>query len=248
MNQTVFTLTQKKEIAKNVFELNFSGDNSAINAPGQFVNIQIEGQYLRRPISVCDRTSDGILLICRAGGAGTQKLCAAAPGAQFDMLCGLGNGFDPDAWRESGTRPVLVGGGVGVPPLYWLAKALVARDAKPVAVLGFATQADVFYTNEFQALGCEVAVTTVDGSYGQQGLVTALVQSRPACGYAYCCGPEPMLRAVYDLPQIVDGQFSFEERMGCGFGACMGCTCKTKYGYKRICKDGPVLRKEEIVW
>ncbi len=249
MNQTVFTLTGKRALAANVYELRFAGDNSAITAPGQFVNIRIDGLYLRRPLSVCDKTADGILLICRASGAGTRMLCDAPVGMEFDMLCGLGNGFDPDAWRAAGTRPVLVGGGVGVPPLYWLAKALIAQGAKPVAAFGFGGAADVFYAQEFEELGCAVIVSTVDGSYGAQGLVTDVIgTSAQDCDYAYCCGPVPMLRAVCALPQIVDGQFSFEERMGCGFGACMGCTCKTKYGYKRICKDGPVLRKEEIVW
>ncbi len=247
MQQQIFTLVGKREIARSVFELHLAGDAGAIDRPGQFVNIKVEGQFLRRPISVCDRTPDGIVLICRAQGEGTRRLCAAAPGTPFDLLVGLGNGYDLDAC--AGHNPVLVGGGVGVPPLYWLAKELVKRGARPVAALGFNTAADVFYAREFAALGCDLLLSTMDGSQGDKGVVTETIAARaPQCDYAYCCGPEPMLKAVWSMPQTLDGQFSFEERMGCGFGACMGCTCKTKYGDKRICKDGPVLRKEEIIW
>ena len=246
MLKTTFMLEASRPLARDVFELKLAGDTSGIARPGQFVNIEIEGCDLRRPISVCDCAGGLLTLIVRAGGAGTQKLCGARPGATFDLLTGLGNGYDVAACGE---RPVLAGGGVGTPPLFWLAKQLIESGETPAVALGFGSDADVFYEAEFHALGCETFVSTVDGSRGDRGFVTDLIRVRfPHSGYAYCCGPEPMLRAVYDLPQITGGQFSFEERMGCGFGACMGCTCRTKYGAKRICKDGPVLRKEEIVW
>ncbi len=238
------TLLAKRPLTADVWELTFAGDTSAIARPGQFVNIAVEGCFLRRPISVCAWCDGQLTLICRAQGAGTRALCDAAPGTAFDMLVGLGNGYDVAKATE---KTVLVGGGVGVPPLYALAEALCRRGAPPTVALGFNTAADCFYEEEFQALGCRVLVSTVDGSRGEKGFVTALVE-KTDCDYAFCCGPEPMLQAVYNLPQLQGGQFSFEERMGCGFGACMGCTCRTKYGSKRICKDGPVLEKEEIVW
>ena len=246
MLKTIFTLEAARPVARDVYELKLVGDTSGISRPGQFVNIELEGCYLRRPISVCDSAEGRLTLIVRANGAGTRKLCAAQPGSKFDLLTGLGNGYDTEA---CGARTVLVGGGVGVPPLYWLAKQLIAAGNTPAVALGFGSAADVFYEEAFRALGCETFVSTVDGSRGDRGFVTDLIRARfPQSDYACCCGPEAMLRAVYGLPQIADGQFSFEERMGCGFGACMGCTCKTKYGAKRICKDGPVLRKGEIVW
>lgn len=244
MNQTQMTLAAVRPLTRDVYELAFEGDASAITRPGQFVNIAVETQFLRRPISVCDWSEGRLLLICRAQGPGTRAICGAAPGAKFDMLMGLGNGYDIE---KSTRHPILLGGGVGVPPLYGLAKALIAAGIRPVVAMGFGTRAEVFYEEEFRALGCEVRISTVDGSYGARGFVTGLVPGT-GCDYGFCCGPEPMLKAVYGLPQLAGGQFSFEERMGCGFGACMGCSCATKYGQKRICKDGPVLLKEEIVW
>lgn len=243
MIQTQWTLQEKRQLTHDVWQLDFSGDTSALTNPGQFVNLSVTGQYLRRPISVCDWDAGSARLICRAMGAGTRTICDAAPGTSFDVLTGLGNGFDVG---KSTLHPVLIGGGVGVPPLYGLARRLVAAGLRPVVALGFASQADCFYQTKFKSLGCDVRIATVDGSLGHKGFVTELVP--PECDYVYCCGPEPMLKAVYNLPQLTDGQFSFEERMGCGFGACVGCTCKTKYGHKRICKDGPILEKEEIVW
>ncbi len=236
------TLTTKRQLTKDVWELTFSGDTAAIARPGQFVNVLVDGCFLRRPISVCDWAEGRLTLICRAQGAGTRRLCAAEPGTAFDVLTGLGNGYDVSRVTE---KTVLIGGGVGVPPLYALARALLARGITPTVALGFNTADDVFYADEFAALGCPVRLATVDGSRGTKGFVTDLIGDED---YAFCCGPEPMLRAVWKLPQLRGGQFSFEERMGCGFGACMGCTCETKYGHKRICKDGPVLEKEEIVW
>lgn len=243
MPQALMTLTAKKQLTSDVFELTFSGDTSGISAPGQFVNIEISEHFLRRPISVCDYAENSLTLICRAGGSGTRTLCAAAIGTEFDMLTGLGNGYSIE---KSTDKPVLIGGGVGVPPLYALAKALLARGITPTVALGFGSKSEVFYEDAFKKLGCEVLVSTVDGSYGSRGFVTDLVRNTN-CDYCFCCGPEPMLKAVYAL-SLSGGQYSFEERMGCGFGACVGCTCKTKYGSKRICKDGPVLEQEEIIW
>ena len=244
MKRTTMTLTGRRQLTRDVFQLSFAGNTSAITRPGQFVNIEIAEHFLRRPISVCDWSDGSLTLICRAVGAGTQALCSAPEGTDFDMLTGLGNGYDI---TRTTPKPVLIGGGVGVPPLYALAKALLAAGIRPTVALGFGSRQELFYEEEFKVLGCPVLISTVDGSCGKQGFVTALVEETD-CDYCFCCGPEPMLQAVYRLPQLTGGQYSFEERMGCGFGACVGCTCKTKYGNKRICKDGPVLFKEEIVW
>lgn len=244
MKQTVMTLTSRRRLTADVFELRFAGDASAVSRPGQFVNIRLPERFLRRPISVCDWEAGSLTLICRVLGAGTRELCGYEPGTEFDMLTGLGNGYDVDA---SPQRPVLIGGGVGVPPLYGLAKALLAKGITPVSALGFNTAAEQFYVEEFRALGCEVLLATADGSAGEKGLVTALVE-KTDCDYCFCCGPTPMLKGVYGLPQLTGGQYSFEERMGCGFGACVGCTVRTTGGPRRVCADGPVFRKEEIVW
>lgn len=246
MKKGLFKLTEIRPLNESIFELKLQGDVTGITAAGQFVNIELEGLFLRRPISVCDISGDTLTLIIRAVGAGTEMLRAARTGDTLDLLTGLGNGFDIG---EHGESPVLVGGGVGVPPLYLLAKKLIEKGIKPTVALGFANKADAFYIDEFRALGLNVFVSTLDGSFGTRGFVTdAIKEHLPNADYAFCCGPAPMLKAVYDLAQIAGGQFSFEERMGCGFGACMGCSCKTKYGNKRICKDGPVLKREEIVW
>lgn len=221
------------------------GDTQWIQAAGQFVNIQIEGLYLRRPISVCDYDDNRLTLIYKVVGEGTERMSTMVKGQQLDLLTGLGNGFHIEKGMKN---MLLVGGGVGVPPLYNLARKLLAEGMKVQVVLGFNTQEEVFYEEEFQKLGCEVFVTTVDGSKGIRGFVTTAIQQYCApFDYFYSCGPLPMLKALCDTLSK-DGQLSFEERMGCGFGACMGCSCKTKYGSKRICKDGPVLRKEEIIW
>lgn len=244
MKQEIFTVLSNDRIADQVYRMTLSGDVSAITKPGQFVNIKLDGYYLRRPISVCD-VQDGLLtIIYKVVGKGTEALSTLAAGAKLDLLVGLGNGYDTET---SGDRPLLVGGGVGVPPLYGLAKKLIAEGKKVTVILGFNSSTDAFYAQEFEALGATVFVTTVDGSLGIKGFVTdAFDQIGEYTGF-YTCGPEPMLKAVYNAT-VTDGQFSFEERMGCGFGACMGCSCKTKYGNKRICKDGPVLCKEEIIW
>ncbi|MBQ2323344.1 MAG: dihydroorotate dehydrogenase electron transfer subunit [Oscillospiraceae bacterium] len=242
MKQSIFTIERSRPLARDVVELRLRGDTSAITAPGQFVNIRLTGKFLRRPISVCNVAGDELTLIYKIVGGGTRQLAAMQPGQTLDLLTGLGNGYD---LSPAGDCPVLLGGGVGTPPMYWLARELIAQGKHVRAVLGFNSAEDVFYEEELRSLGADVTVTTVDGSYGKKGFVTDGLPEDYS--YFYACGPEPMLRAVYRATKT-SGQLSFEERMGCGFGACMGCSCKTLTGYKRICKDGPVLRKEEIAW
>ena len=242
MKDVIFKIIDNKEIAKNTYEMRLSGDVSEMRAGG-FVNIRIEGYYLRRPISVCDAEGDTLTLIYKVVGAGTAEMSKMGKGYELAILTGLGNGY---RLEDAGETPLLIGGGAGVPPMYLLCKKLIAAGKKPTVILGFGKADEVFFKNEFEALGLDVLVTTVDGSFGIKGFVTDAMADL-SYTYFYTCGPEPMLKAVYDKTNT-SGQFSFEERMGCGFGACMGCTCKTKYGNKRICKDGPVLVKEEIVW
>ena len=242
MKQSIFTITENVPLTATVYRMVLAGDTAGI-ATGQFVNILLDGLYLRRPISVCDCTEGELTLVYKVVGKGTRQMAEMAPGQTLDVLTGLGNGYD---LQKAGDHPLLVGGGVGVPPLYMLAR-LLREQGKPVSViLGFNTKDEVFYEQEFAALGCDVTVTTVDGSYGVKGFVTNALPD--TYSYFYTCGPEPMLRALYGAT-ATSGQFSFEERMGCGFGACMGCSCHViTGGYKRICKDGPVLEKEEIAW
>ena len=242
MKDVFLSITENENIAKGVYRMTLAGDVSAIRNAGAFINIRLDGFYLRRPISVHDLGDGCVTIIYKVVGRGTEAMSRMAPGERLQTLTGLGNGYDLSL---SGERPLLIGGGVGVPPLYLLAKRLIAQGKDVSVVLGFNTAGEVFCEEEFRALGCRVTVTTADGSYGVKGFVTdALPTDRT---YFYTCGPEPMLRAVYRATDI-SGQFSFEERMGCGFGACMGCSCRTVTGYKRICKDGPVLQKEEILW
>ncbi|MBQ1272928.1 MAG: dihydroorotate dehydrogenase electron transfer subunit [Clostridia bacterium] len=243
MIQSIFTVTENIPLTKDVMKMTLTGDCSDITVPGQFVNLKIEGRYLRRPISVCDRQGDTLTLIYKIVGGGTKDMSEMPVGTKIDILTGLGNGYD---LSKAGDRPLLVGGGVGVPPMYLSAKDLIAQGKDVTVILGFNTASEVFYEEEFKAIGCTVRVTTVDGSKGVKGFVTDALDGIDAT-YFFTCGPEPMLKALYNATEI-SGQFSFEERMGCGFGACMGCSCKTKYGNKRICKDGPVLEKEEIIW
>ncbi len=242
MKDIKFQIISNKEIAKNTYEMRLAGDVSETRCGG-FVNIRLDGFYLRRPISVCD-AEDGVLtLIYKVVGAGTEVMAKLGEGTSLDVLVGLGNGYD---LAPAGDAPLLIGGGAGVPPMYLLCKKLIAEGKHPTVILGFGKKDEVFYEDKFTALGAEVYVTTVDASYGKGGFVTDAMAGL-SYTYFYTCGPEPMLKAVYDK-SATSGQFSFEERMGCGFGACMGCSCKTKYGNKRICKDGPVLVKEEIIW
>ena len=245
MKKSIFKLKAIKKIALDVYEIVLEGDCSDIKAPGQFVNIELKGRYLRRPISVCDVNDNLLTLIYKVVGKGTADLKDAKIGDEFDILTGLGNGYSLDVDVKN---PVLAGGGVGTPPLYMLAKKLIAKGIAPNVALGFADKENSFYLEEFKKLGCKVSVATVDGSLGIKGFVTDCIKNDfPDTDYVFTCGPELMLKAIYNL-DIKGGQYSFEERMGCGFGACMGCSCKTKYGNKRICKDGPVLFKEEIIW
>ena len=245
MKQSIFTILSNTKLTDSVYKMVLSGDTSAITAPGQFVNIQLDRLFLRRPISVCDYDGATLTIIYKVVGKGTEAMSAMIPGESLDILTGLGNGYDLSI---TGQHPVLLGGGVGVPPMYNLAKKLLEQGKKVSVILGFNTKSEIFYENEFRALGCDVTVTTVDGSYGVKGFVTDSIRAVPECDYVLSCGPLPMLKAVHSLPQFKDGQFSFEARMGCGFGACMGCTVPTRDGYKRVCKDGPILYKEEIVW
>ena len=242
MKQGIFTITDNVPLTAAVYKMRLNGDTSSITAPGQFVNIRLDGFYLRRPLSVCDWEKDSLTLIYKVVGGGTERMSRMTAGEKLDVLTGLGNGYDLSL---SGNRPLLLGGGVGVPPLYALAKALIKQGKQVHAVLGFNTAQEVFGAGEFRALGAQVTVTTADGSSGVKGFVTDALPADYT--YVYTCGPEPMLKAVYKRT-VTGGQYSFEERMGCGFGACMGCSCKTVTGFKRICKDGPVLQKEEILW
>ena len=242
MKQSFFEIIQNTPLTESVYKMVLAGDTSAITAPGQFVNIKLDGLFLRRPISVCDYDESTLTIIYKVVGKGTQAMSAMAAGQKLDILTGLGNGYDLSL---SGQKPVLLGGGVGVPPMYNLAKKLVAQGKSVCVILGFNTKDEIFYEEAFRQLGCDVTVTTVDGSYGTKGFVTDALPD--GYTYFYTCGPEPMLKAVYRAT-TTSGQMSFEERMGCGFGACMGCSCKTLTGYKRICKEGPVMKKEEILW
>ena len=242
MKQSIFTILSNEPLTDSVYKMILAGDTGHITAAGQFVNLQLEGHFLRRPISVCDYDENTLTIIYKVVGKGTAAMSAMIPGQALDILTGLGNGYD---LTLSGDHPVLLGGGVGVPPMYNLAKKLIGQGKKVSVILGFNTASEVFYEEEFKALGCSVTVTTVDGSHGTKGFVTDALPENYT--YFYTCGPEPMLKAVYRA-STTSGQMSFEERMGCGFGACMGCSCKTITGYKRICKEGPVMKKEEILW
>ena len=245
MKKSVFTLEQARQLTGDVWELALAGDTSAVTAPGQFVNLELPGKFLRRPISVCDWTEGGLTLLVKEAGAGTRELVRLPAGTKLDTLSGLGSGFDLSNPPENA---VLAGGGIGIAPLYGLAKRMLAAGRRPMAVLGFRSREDAFYTEEFAALGLEVHIAAEDGTLGTKGFVTDVLKALPECRYVLACGPTPMLKAVHALPHITGGQFSFEARMACGFGACVGCTIETKTGLRRVCRDGPVFRKEEILW
>ena len=242
MKNTIFKILSNANLTSNVYIMTLNGDTQGIRC-GQFVNIQLDGLFLRRPISVCDCEGDVLTLIYKVVGRGTEKMSHMTEGESLDLLTGLGNGYNT---TPSGDKPLLLGGGVGVPPLYMLCKKLISEGKHPTVILGFNKADEVFYEDEFKALGAEVIVCTADGSYGVKGFVTTAMEGIDYT-YFFTCGPEPMLKAVYNAT-TTEGQMSFEERMGCGFGACMGCSCKTITGYKRICKEGPVMRKKEILW
>ena len=242
MKQTILTITENVPLTRTVYRMKLAGEVSAITAPGQFISIALDGKYLRRPISVFDLEDDTVTIIYKTVGEGTKQMAGYPAGKQLDTLTGLGNGYN---LSRAGDQPLLIGGGVGVPPLYLLARCLRRQGKQVTALLGFNTADEVFAEEAFRAIGCETIVTTTDGSYGRRGFVTDALPEQYS--FFYACGPEPMLKAVYRA-SASDGQFSFEERMGCGFGACMGCSRKTTQVYKRVCKDGPVFDKEEIVW
>lgn len=243
MKQVFLTIKENIALTDSVYKMVLSGDTSGVTNCGQFVNIKLDGLFLRRPISVCDCEDGQLTLVYKVVGRGTEQMIKMNAGEILDVLVGLGNGYDTTV---SGDAPLLIGGGVGVPPMYMLCKKLIAEGKNPTVILGFNRADEIFYENEFKALGARVIVSTVDGSYGVKGFVTDAMKGIDY-SYFYTCGPEPMLKAMYRATNT-SGQFSFEERMGCGFGACMGCSCKTVTGYKRICKEGPVLCKEEILW
>ena len=242
MKQQLMTISGNEQVTKTVWRMTLTGEDMEEQRPGQFINIRLAGLFLRRPISVCDWEEGRLTILYKTVGRGTEQLSRMQRGETLDVLTGLGNGYD---LTKAGGKPLLLGGGVGVPPLYLLAKMLRAQGKEVTVVLGFNTAEEVFGEEEFRVLGCRVTVTTADGSYGVKGFVTDALADEYS--YFYTCGPEPMLRAVYRKTRT-SGQFSFEERMGCGFGACMGCSCKTITGSKRICREGPVMEKEEILW
>ena len=242
MKQGSFTITENYSLTPTTWLMRLKGDVTGITAPGQFINIRLDGLYLRRPISVCESDPGNVVIVYKVVGKGTERLSRIGKREYLDVLTGLGNGYD---LTKAGDHPLLLGGGAGVPPLVMLARKLREAGKDVNAVLGFNTKQEIFGESAFRETGCRTTVTTADGSYGVKGFVT---DALPAdYSYFYTCGPEPMLRAVYRATKT-SGQFSFEERMGCGFGACMGCSCKTITGYKRICREGPVLEKEEILW
>lgn len=242
MKEVLFEIISNNQIARDTYLMVLKGDTSDITNPGQFVNIRLEGYYLRRPISVCDKNGNTLTLIYKVVGKGTEFMSGLKIGDRLDILTGLGNGYDLSL---AGDNPLLIGGGVGVPPLYWLGKELVGMNKKVKVILGFNTEHEVFYSEEFKKLGCEVEIATVDGSVGHKGFVTDLIDNK--CSFFYACGPLVMFKAVNGKVQI-NGQFSFESRMGCGFGGCMGCSLMTRNGPKRVCKEGPVFNREEIIW
>ena len=243
MRQDVFEIVSNRNLAPNVYEMVLRGSSTGDCTPGRFVQLKMDSFYLRRPISVCDAEEGKLTLVYKTVGRGTEAMAQYESGKRIDVLTGLGNGYDLD---RSGDRPLLIGGGAGVPPMYLLARRLIAQGKRPTVILGFNRAEEIFYAERFRELGIETIIATADGSVGVKGFVTDAMEGLDYT-YTYACGPEPMLKAVYNRAST-SGEYSFEERMGCGFGACMGCSCETKYGNKRICKDGPVLTKEEIVW
>jgi len=243
MIQAIYEVKENIRIARDIYKMILLGDTSDITKPGQFINLQLEGKFLRRPISVYDYDDKSVTIIYKVVGGGTEQMADMLPGTKIDILTGLGNGFDTSKCKDNA---LLIGGGVGVPPMYNLAKCLVKEGKKVSVILGFNSAEDVFCEEEFKNLGATVYVATADGSYGTKGFVTDVMKNL-SYDYFFTCGPEPMFKAIEKIAAS-SGQYSFEERMGCGFGACMGCSCKTKYGNKRICKDGPVMEREEIIW
>ena len=239
-----YKILENEKIAKDIFKMVLEGNTEYITKPGQFINIEIEGLYLRRPISVCDYDDKTVTIIYKVVGQGTEIMSKMNIGDELDILTGLGNGFDLNC---EGKTPLIIGGGVGTPPMYRLCKELKKNGITPIVILGFGSKDDIFYEEEFKNLGVDVYVSTVNGSYGTKGFVTDIMKNLDYT-YFYACGPMPMLKAVCEESKNIKGLVSLEERMGCGFGACMGCTIETKVGYKRVCKEGPVFKKEDLIW
>jgi len=237
-----FIVRSRKSLTPNVFEMTLEGDTSAMSSPGQFVDVLLPGRFLRRPFAAASWTGKTLTLLCKVVGGGTEQMAGLAEGSSLRVLTGLGRGFSLPA---AGGRPLLVGGGMGLAPLFALAKSL-GGDCR--CVFGFNAASDVFYLDEFKALGCEVSVATLDGSMGTKGFVTdAVAAGKIGYDRFYACGPTPMLRA-FCASTSASGQVSLEARMGCGVGLCVGCTIETKSGPARVCKEGPVFDKEEIIW
>lgn len=244
--QGMMEIVKIENIADNVYEMTLKGAGAKyITKPGQFINIKINDSlqpYLRRPMSISDYDDQTIIIVFKVVGLGTEILKNKAIGEKLDCLIGLGNGFEINEGDA-----LLVGGGLGTPPLYNLGKKLHKKGIKVTTVLGFNSKKDIFYVDKFKEFG-DVFVATMDGSVGTKGTVVDVIkQANLTFDYYYTCGPEPMLDAmVINYPN--NGQLSFEARMGCGFGACMGCSCKVKTKpYKRICVEGPVLLSEEVI-
>ncbi len=245
MERRIMEVAELTPLTKDVYSMTLKGDCRDIERPGRFINITVPGFYLRRPISISSWSADSLTIVFRVVGGGTAELAAMKAGAGLDVLTPLGNGFDISSLGDETKKPVVIGGGIGVPPMYGLAKAMTEKGMKPDVILGFNTADEIIMAGDFRRIGIDPIITTVDGSFGVKGFVTDAMKDRDY-DYAFACGPAPMLKAVYDL--VPGGQFSFEARMACGFGACMGCTMETVTGYKRVCKDGPIFYKEEIKW
>ena len=245
MKRVILEVASNRPLTPLVYEMQLTGDTSAVTRPGGFVEISLDGLFLRRPISVCDFDEGHLTLVYKIVGKGTEQMAGLQVGTKIDVLTGLGNGFDTTLCHS---HALLVGGGVGVPPLYRLTRNLIAEGKQVSVVLGFNTQAEIFYADEFRKVGAEVIVATADGSQGIKGFVTdAICQTGIDFDYFYACGPLPMLKALSEATDK-PGELSLEERMGCGFGICMGCSIQTASGAKRVCKEGPVFKKEDVIW
>jgi len=245
MKQVVFLIQSNIQIACQTWQMRLEGDSSALVSPGQFVDVAVEGFFLRRPFAARDWDAEGFDFIYKTVGEGTEAMSRMKPGQAIDVLTGLGNGFDSDSCKG---KALLISGGLGASPLFPLAKRLIAEGKTVTAILGFNTAAEAILQSEYEALGAKVHMVTMDGSLGIKGLVTdAVKEVDPSFDFFYTCGPKVMMKAVCETLDG-PGQASLEERMGCGCGICYGCTCHTDKGPKRICADGPVFNREDIIW
>lgn len=247
-----FRILSNDRVATGTYELRLEGPVAGLTTPGQFVTIEIPGFYLRRPFSVADWSEQTLRLFYKVVGDGTEALSTMQEG-KLSVMTGLGNGFDVHAAETK--KPVLIGGGVGIPPLFGLAKRLVNMDKTPLVLLGFNRADELFLVEGFEEIGADVRVATVDGSVGTEGFVTTLFEQAidaigPDAAYVYTCGPMPMFQTLAkEMNRLgMDGCFSLEERMGCAVGICMGCSIETTEGMRRVCKEGPVFSKEVLPW